>query len=143
MNILLAMPGGSEWMFIVIALLPLVPIVFYLIMIQSILRMISIENQKMNPDLVWLMLIPIFGFVWQFIFVKKVSDSLKAEFIKMNILINEEIPGFSIGISYYILFCCLIIPKIGIIAFIGGVICWVIYWNRIKLYKNQLISYKR
>lgn len=87
---------------------------------------------------VWLILIPLFGLVWQFIVVNAIADSLKEEFAKRNITCDEVRPGYGIGLTYSILFCCSIIPFIGILAALAGLICWIIYWVKIADYKNKL-----
>ena len=52
------------------------PVVFYLITLQSTLNEVSLKNRRMNPGEVWLMLIPIFGLVWQFIMGRLSVQSL-------------------------------------------------------------------
>lgn len=112
--------------------------IFYLLTLQNTLKELSIENQKMPPGNVWLMLIPVFGLVWGFIVVNRIADFLKAEFAKRNIQVAEDRPGYSIGITYCILYACSIIPVLGALAVIGGLICWIIYWVRIADYKTKL-----
>lgn len=106
--------------------------------LQKTLEEISPENQKMYPGNVWLSLIPVFGFVWGFIVVNRMADSLEAEFSKRNIQINENRPGYSIGITYCVLFCCSCIPIIGIIPFIAGWVFLIVYWIKINNYKIKL-----
>ena len=116
----------------------LIPIIFYLLTLQNTLKEVSPENQKMPPGQVWLILIPLFGLGWQFVVVNRIADSLKAEFAKRNISVDEDRPGYSIGLTYCILYCCGIIPFLGILASIGGLVCWIIYWVKIAGYKTKL-----
>lgn len=133
--------GGSEMIVILfILLLCLVPGILYLLTLNNTLNAISPENRKMIPGQVWLMLIPLFGIVWQFIVVNRIADSLKAEFIKRNIILQENRPGASIGITYCVLNCCSIIPFLGILAGLGGLVCWIIYWVKVSNYKNLLLA---
>jgi len=139
MKLLLSLPGGFEWILILIALsLFLLPVVFYLITLQNTLKQVSSENRKMQPGQVWLMLIPLFGLVWQFIVINRIADSLKSEFAKRNISIVEDRPGYTIGLTYCILFCCGWIPVLGAFASIAGLVCWIIYWVKINGYKTKL-----
>ena len=92
----------------------------------------------MKPSQVWLMLIPLFGIVWQFIIINRIADSLKSEFAKRNISIDEERPAYSIGLTYCILFCFGWIPILGVLASIGGLVCCIIYWVKIDGYKTKL-----
>jgi hypothetical protein len=134
--------GISEIIFVFFAFMGLmiIPQVFYLLTIQKTLTEISAENRKMQPNLVWLSLIPFFGIGWNFIIVSSLADSLKFEFKKRNIQKNEDKPGYSIGLTYCILFCCSIVPFFGAIAAVAGIVCWVIYWVKINNFKSELQS---
>lgn len=118
----------------------LIPLIFYLITLQNTLKKVNPENQKMTPGSVWMILIPGFGIVWHFIVVNRISVSLKLEFEKRNIQVNEVLPGKSIGITFCILASCSIIPFVGVLASVGGLVCWIIYWSKIAGYKNKLID---
>ena len=118
----------------------LIPIAFFLLTLQNTLKAVSPENRKMPPANVWLMLIPFFGIVWQFIVVNRVADSLAAEFDKRGISLDKPRPGREIGLAYCILYCCSIIPVLGSFASVAGLVCWIIYWVKIAGFKNQLES---
>jgi hypothetical protein len=131
--------GTTEIFLIVIVFgLLFVPPIFFLRTLQNTLKEIHIENRKMQPGAVWLVLIPLFGFVWQFIVISRMADSLKIEFARRNITLDEKRPAYSIGLSYCILCCCSIIPLVGSLAKIAGLVCWIIYWIKIKDYKSRL-----
>ena len=112
--------------------------IFYLLTLQNTLKEVSPENQQMPPGQVWLALIPLFGIVWMFIVVNKIADSLRAEFAKRNVQVEEARPGYGIGLTYCILNCCGIIPLLGPLAGLGGFVCWIIYWVKISNYKRKL-----
>lgn len=112
-----------------------VSVILYLITLQNTLTEVSAENRKLNPGQVWLLLIPFFGIVWQFIIVNRIADSLKSEFAKRNILLDEDRPGYSIGLATCILFCCGFLLSF---LFIGSLVCWIIYWRKISDYKRKL-----
>jgi len=138
--ILLGMLGAPEIILISIfsGLVGLIPFIFYLLTLQNTFYAISPENRKMAPGQVWLSIIPFFGLVWQFIIVNRMADSLKPELDARNIKTNEERPGYSIGLAYCILFCCSIIPFLGFLTSIGGLVCWIMYWVKINDFKLQL-----
>ena len=139
MTLLLSMPGGAEWIFIIIILgIFLIPTIFYLITLQSTLEAISFENRKMPLSNVWLLLIPLFNLVWHFFVVNALADSIKAEAEAKNIRLDESRPGYDVGLAMCILHCCSVIPVIGVFATIGGLICWIVYWVKIAGYKNTL-----
>jgi hypothetical protein len=131
--------GLTEIILILVVLgLMVIPQIFYLLTMQRTLKAISLENRKIEPNQVWLSLIPLFGLIWNFIMISRVADSLQSEFKKRNIHTNEEKPGYSIGLTYSTLFCCSIIPILGSIAAIVGLVCWIIYWVKINTYKTEL-----
>ncbi|MCW3072675.1 MAG: hypothetical protein JWO44_2565 [Bacteroidetes bacterium] len=129
--------GGSEIIMLLLIFL-ITPLILFLITLQNTFTEISSENRQMPPGQVWLLLIPLFGLIWQFIVVNRLADSLKAEFTKRNIRIEEDRPGSTIGIAYCILNCCSIIPYLGPLAGLAGLICWIIYWTKINGYKKEL-----
>jgi hypothetical protein len=139
LSILLGVLGIQEIIILLVVMLLFVaPMIFFLLTLQNTLNAISAENRKMESSLVWLTLIPLFGLIWQFIIVNRVADSLKLEFAKRNILVQEDRPGINLGLAYCILFCCCIIPLLNIIAVFAGLICWILYWVKINEYKSRL-----
>jgi uncharacterized membrane protein len=54
--------------------------IFFLITLQTALSRCRPRSRTMEPGMVWLMFVPLFNFVWQFLMVSKVGDSLKREF---------------------------------------------------------------
>jgi hypothetical protein len=131
--------GGAILLMVLIGVcIGLTILILYLLTLQNTLKEVSIENQKMPPGQVWLMLIPLFGIVWHFIVVNRIADSLKAEFAKRGITGEEDRPGFGIGITHCILNCCSIIPFLGVLAGLGHLVCWIIYWVKIHGYKTKL-----
>jgi len=131
--------GGAEMTILTLPLLlSIIPMIFYLITMQNTFNEISPENRKMEAGLVWLTLIPLFGLVWQFIIVNRMADSLKLEFAKRNIKEVEDRPGISLGLTFCILFACSIIPLLGFLTGIAGLVCWIIYWVKINGFKVKL-----
>jgi hypothetical protein len=152
MKILLGVLGTQEIILLGFIMLGIViiPMIFFLITQQNTLKNIRIQNRTMSPGEVWLQLIPFFGLVWQFIVVGRISDSIRREMASENTLSFEQTnrnysnsygtirPTYDIGITYCVLFCCSIIPIIGGLAYLAGLICWIIYWVRLSEYKNKL-----
>lgn len=137
----------NDGMYSIAAFLPLIfimfaifmiPTIFYILTLSKALKRCAPENQAMPPDNVWLLLIPLFSIVWQFIVVTNIAKSLAAEFRARDIHTDEVEPGKSIGLAYCILNCCAIIPLLGILAGIAGLICWILYWVKIDNYSSQI-----
>ena len=134
--------GIMEILIIVVALGSIIPGILYLVSLQSTLNEVSIKNRCMQPGQVWLSLIPLFGLVWQFIMVSRIADSLRAEFDDRQIQIAELRPGYSVGLAYCVLFTCSIIPVLGFLTSIAGLICWIIYWVKTSDFRQKLIVSK-
>lgn len=136
------MLGGLEIFIIMIVLICaiILPFILYLVMLHKTFDLISPENRLMPGGQVWLMFVPLFNIGWQFVIVNRLSESLRKEFISKNLPLKEENPGKNIGIAYCILRCCSIIPILGALASLGGLVCWIIHWVKISEYKKTLES---
>ena len=115
-----------------------IPLILCLATIKNILLKVSNQNRNIQPNSVWLVLIPIFGLVWQFKIVNNVSESLNKEFSKREIIINEKKPGYEIGIYYCIMTCCIFIPTIGRYAFWLSIILLLVFWRKMSRFNNML-----
>ncbi len=124
----------------IFGILFLVVFIFYVLSLQNTLKAISPENRLMPPGQVWLLFIPLFSMVWQFIVVTKISDSIKAEGGYKGLLFNEDRPTYGIGIAMGVLNVCSAIPFVGSFIGLAGVVCWIVYWVKIVNYKKQLES---
>ncbi len=112
--------------------------IFYLLTMSRILELCHPHTRKMNPGEVWMVFIPAFGIVWQFIMIGRVADSLAIEFRNRNLQLDEERPGYSTGLTSQILMICSVVPFLGILSAIAGCIMLIIYWNKMRAYKNTL-----
>jgi len=117
----------------------LVPAIFYLLTLQKALNRCSPENRAMNPGMVWLMFIPLFNLVWHFFIVLNMAKSLGAEFQKRG-MAEEPKPGQTIGLVMCVLACCGIIPVLGMLASLAGLVCWILYWVKIAGYSSKLAA---
>ncbi len=133
----------------------LIPVILYFIELQNTLKAVSVENRKMRPGQVWLLFIPLFSIYWIFEVVNKMADSLKAEFASRNIEVNEERPGYPIGIAYAIIGVVSAFVKLvskildfptvedSIITVILGLVSfvlWILYWVKISGYRKMLVA---
>jgi hypothetical protein len=131
--------SGEIILALVILGIMVIPVIFFLLTLQKALERCSIDSRTTTPGSVWLLLIPVFNLVWQFIIVAKISESLHNEFTKRNILEDPQ-PGKSIGITFCVLDVCSIIPIIGIITSIAAFVCWILYWVKISGYSSKLLQ---
>lgn len=112
-------PAGGGALQLLLLLGFLIPAIFFLITQQNTLKAVRPENRLMHPGLVWLQLVPIFNYVWIFIVVRRIADSLAKEFAGwesdsvFGIADEESLkkigkrPTYGIGLTYCILCACL------------------------------------
>lgn len=125
----------------------LVIFIFYALTLSGALKQCSPQNQRMSPGQVWLLIIPVFGQIWHFFVVSRIAESLAAEFKSRHLPVEEEKPGYNVGIAYCILSVSsyiqyLGIPVVGQLASLAGFVCWIIYWVRINRYKKRLEEHR-
>jgi len=125
---------------VALILIIFIPGILYLRTLSVALQKCSTQNRKMSPAKVWLLLIPLFNLVWQFIVIPKVSDSLRAEFRERNIRFKGDI-GESIGLF----FCISIILHIILATATGTAnmlipvtILWILHWVKIASFSGML-----
>jgi hypothetical protein len=115
--------------------------VLYLLTLSSCLSRIQPRNRDMEPAMVWLMFIPCFNLVWQFIMINRIGGSLRNEWHSRRWRVEpDENFGTTVGISYCILALLANIPYIGGIFGLAGLICWIIYWGKIAHYSKRLLE---
>ena len=135
--------------FIVLAI-GLIPAIFFLITQQNTLKAIQPENRTMSPGEVWLQLIPLFGIVWQFFVVTRISDSLQREFNSWandttfraqsndSISLSYSRPTYGVGLAMCICNCCIIVPCLGYLASLAAFVLWIIYWVQLAEFKGKV-----
>jgi hypothetical protein len=136
--------GPGLWVFFVF-LFPLVlliiPWVFFLLNLRSVLWRVHPENRAMSPDQVWLNFIPVFNLGWFIYTVAKVRDSVRAEYRSREWAPAADF-GYNVGLAAGILWICLAffwwIPLVGWLVGIAWLVCWVVYWLKTSDLKRQL-----
>jgi divalent metal cation (Fe/Co/Zn/Cd) transporter len=137
-NALAAMLGGGCLIFVLIAAaIGIAIVIFYILSMQKALDLAGERHRKMNPAMVWLMLIPLFNLVWHFFVVKHVSDSIKSWAAEKGAKVDDA--GYTIGLIACIANCCGIIPGLNILAGPVGLVCFIIWWVKIAGF-NKLMA---
>ena len=116
----------------------IIPIALFVSTLHKVLLRCDPKSRTISPASVWLLFVPVFGLVWQFNVVLKISESLNNEFIRRNIKEDTD-PGKSVGIVMCILNVISVLPLIGVLAGLGSLICWINYWIHISGYSKKLI----
>jgi hypothetical protein len=126
----------------------IIPVILFFLTQQRTLELVRPENRRMRPGEVWLQFIPLFGLIWQFIVISRISDSIRNElntptgdsiFAEDPIPQNSR-PTYNAGISYAILFCITVLPLAMLkgLAALAGLVLWINYWIQLFRYKKRL-----
>lgn len=111
--------------------------VFYLLTLQKCLKGIAAENRTMEPAMVWLNLIPLFGMGWIIYTVLQIAQSLQNEqAVRPELQVGDG--GKQIGLIYSISALASIIPLVGLITSLVSLVCWILYWVKIAGFNKQL-----
>ena len=132
--------GLSIMLFLVIFFAAaLLPMIFYLITLQRALGKCSPYTRTMSPGNVWLQIIPVFGWVWQFFVVGALSSSLAEEYRARRMPVDPQ-PGRSLGIAMGVVGICAVlpIPILSTFLWIAYLVLWIMYWVKIAGYSRQL-----
>jgi hypothetical protein len=137
-NVLAAMLGGGCLIFVLLGLAVAIAVaIFYILTIQKALNLVGERHRKMEPGMVWLMLIPLFNLVWHFFVVKNVSESIKSWAAENGQSVGDA--GYTIGLVACIANCCGLIPLVNVLAGPAGLVCFIIWWVKVAGF-NKLMS---
>lgn len=151
-------PGTWQIIFLLFILIPLV---LFLLNQYNLLKAIRPENRLMQPGLVWLQIIPYFGFIWQFVVVTRIAGSIKKELeaeeensvLGMSEHAAEtwgQRPTLAMGLSFCILGTISVcinyshparpLALISSLIMLAAFVCMVIYWVQLSSYKKRFYS---
>jgi|ERR1700674_4565854 hypothetical protein len=132
--------GLPELVVVLVAGLLFVPAVLYLRTLQRALERCSPESRTMSPGKVWLLFVPLFNLIWQFLVVTKLAKSLHNEFTRRSLPNSESTlaPGRVVGLAMCISTLVSLVPLIAPVASIAGFVCWIVYWVKIANYSRML-----
>ena len=105
--------------------------------LYKVLAAVPPQFRQMSPGHVFLCLIPLFGIVWLFFVVSRTSNSLLATFQAQGRMDVGDC-GRSIGLAWAILVCCGIIPFLGGLASLAGLVCMIIYLVKVNGLRHQI-----
>jgi hypothetical protein len=118
--------------------------VLFLLTLRGVLKAVAPENRAMRPDLVWLNLVPYVQYVWMFVTLVKIRDSLRAESKTRGRSLGGD-AAFRVGLASAVLFVLtfllswvvLLVSDLGesLVVLITGLgllslLFWALYWTR-------------
>ena len=110
----------------------------YVLTLSRTLQKCSPSSRTMQPAMVWLLLVPLFNLIWNFLVVNAISESLAKEFRLRGVLFFESDPGRRIGMPMAICGACSIIPILGILSSLAYLVLWVVYWVKVSGFSKML-----
>lgn len=119
-------------------LVGLIIAIFYILTLVRALQKCAPQSRTMQPGMVWLLLIPLFGLVWHFFVVMGMSNSLGNEFRVRGMANAPQEPGKQVGLGMCICAVCGVIPYLGILASVAGLVLWVMYWMKMAEFSQML-----
>jgi hypothetical protein len=82
-----ALQAGVSLVFVMVGLaIGLAISIAVILIVQSFFKRIPPEHRKMEPGMVWLLIIPCFNVVWNFFVFLKLSDSFKSYFDSQGVM---------------------------------------------------------
>jgi hypothetical protein len=96
-------------------------------------------RQNITPGQVWLLLIPLFGIVWNFFVYQRIPDSFRAYFESTGRPQPGDY-GKQLGLWYSISVCCCIVPCVNYIAGPAALVLLIILIVKFVGYKNLIVS---
>lgn len=103
--------------------------VFYLLACSRCFQQIAPHRRGMQPGLVWLCLIPLFGTVWEVVMMFKLAESLRAEYRARRMRGDDDF-----GQTAAIIFI------IGFAVPIASLVGFIMHWVKVVGYTNELLS---
>ncbi|MCX8109252.1 MAG: hypothetical protein N3G20_10655, partial [Verrucomicrobiae bacterium] len=108
-------------------------------LLTSCFRVIPPEHRKMEPTLVWLLLIPCFPIVWNFFVFLRLSDSYLSYFSAQGRTDVGDC-GRGLGLGYAICFACSVVPYIGVLAALAAIVLLILYLVKVLQLKRLIIG---
>lgn len=101
------------------------------------LQAIPASHRKLQPNQVWLLLIPLFNLYWNFKVFLGISDSYKSYFDSVG---RTDVGDCArqMGLFFSIAACCAIIPCVNMLAGPAALVLLIIYFVKIGDLKTKL-----
>ena len=107
------------------------------LLLQNCYKRIPQQFRKLEPALVWLLLIPCFSLVWNFFVFPRLSQSFKSYFDSIGRTDVGDCSG-NIGLAYAICCAVSVIPYLGCLTGIASLVLLIMYLVKVNELKNQM-----
>lgn len=136
-----AVPAGMETTVLLIILVAVVIGVAIAVLLVWLLydacKRIPAQYRELEPWQVWLLLIPVWSLIWNFVVYPRLSRSMQAALAAQGTPAADDC-GAQLGLYYAI--CCVValVPIVGGIAGLAGLVIWIMYLVKISGLKKGL-----
>nr|WP_320131541.1 hypothetical protein [uncultured Holophaga sp.] len=120
-----------------IGLIALAITICIILFIGSCLKRVPPPYRKMEPAMVWLLIIPVFNLVWNFFVFKAVSESFQGYFESEG-RTDQGDCGKNLGLAYSIVSCVCVIPWVGGLAGLAALVLLIITLVKFNGFKKLL-----
>jgi hypothetical protein len=105
--------------------------------LYSAQKRVPVEHRKIEPLMIWLLLIPLFNIVWNFFVYLRIPESYQSYFHSQG---RTDVGDCGRGIGLWLSICYLatIIPCVNYIAGPAALVLLIIFLVKITGLKNQL-----
>ena len=132
----------SIWHWIVVLVMlgaMYVPLIFYILSLQKAIEAVDIPFRSSSPGLVWLLLIPLFNFIWIFFLVVWISKGYEKMWEHQRLSVQTS-AGFGVGIAYGVCWVLCLIPGLNLLAVIPSLVLWILHWVQVSQARKLVIS---
>ena len=106
--------------------------------IQS-LKAVPQKHRLIEPGMVWLLMIPCFGLIWNFFVFTRVPRSFESFFLSQGVTRHGDCYR-NIGLSYAIAEVCCVIPWLGVVAWFASVVLLVLVLVKFSDLKREALQ---
>jgi len=135
---------SKEYLMLIVAIGLLFQVIWLILAyyIRATVRLVREENRCLLPGQAWIVAIPLINIFYNFIVIRKLSDSLNNEFFDRQVAVDEN-PTLTQG--YFMAYAYLasnfpLPPFIGYLVIVISLICYFNYWMKVNEYRRLLKS---
>lgn len=110
-------------------------VVCYLLFVLQ--KAIPKQHQRIEPPMIWLLVIPLFNLVWNFFVYQQIADSYTSVFASRG---QPQRGGAErqLGLAFSICAACSVVPCLGALAALAALVLLIIYLVKMFALKTEL-----
>lgn len=105
--------------------------------LSGFLKALPAEFRKQEPNMVWLLMIPLFNLIWNFFVYLKIAESYQAYFAAQGRTDTGDC-GKQFALVYCILAACCIVPYLNVLAGLAALVFLILVLVKFSELKKQV-----